>query len=47
MIRRYLIGLAQENNRLHFIGLKTFTKSILDYYIVIKILIPSLPIIFQ
>ena len=36
MIRRYLIGLAQENNRLHFIGLKTFTKSILDYYIVIK-----------
>ena len=36
MLRRYIIGLAQENNRLHIIGIKTFTKNILDYYVVIK-----------
>ena len=36
MFRRYIIGLLQDNNRLDILGIKTFTKSPLDLYLVIK-----------
>ena len=36
MIRRYIIGLLQDNNRLNILGIKSFTKNPFDLYLVIK-----------
>lgn len=36
MLRRYIIGLLQENNRIHVMGIKTFTNNVFDSYIVLK-----------